>query len=496
MRMCSIDEQRALEFGERGEAKVSREEVADADDAFVDQRSRKRQIVEFILINACGFMWFADNAILPAVYRELKETFGVTLTQLGTMTFARGLMEALASFPVGFAADVQPRPKLILCGVLLWGMGIIACGMASQFWMLFAGRVMNGIGLGIVQPLLYSLISDLTPPSRRGSAFGTLQFIGNTGSMAGAFFAATFAEVVFMGMAGWRMVLVAFGMISIVIGMLVGAVIKDPREGVLKKVSVFAVVKEKWPEMVRIFKIPSFLTIIAQGGIGSSPWYSFSFLTLWLELLCFSNSEAADINSIFVLGQAFGGIIGGKVLDAVCRLFPKHGPPSVCQVSVGIGLPMTFIIFFVMDEDSPQRAYFAMFMAFGMLISWAGIVNNKIFGDIVPQEIYPYIYGLDRCIEGAVGSLGSLATGYITNEYFDFDPSTVNKGSCSPTQAHKLGEGIFTVCFVSWVVCFIFYSGLHITYPKDRLAFKQSICLEDGSDAGSSGEETSTSEDN
>jgi len=40
------------------------------------------------------------------------------------------------------------------------------------------GRCLNGIGVGIVQPLLLSLVADKNPPTKRGSAFGSIYFTG------------------------------------------------------------------------------------------------------------------------------------------------------------------------------------------------------------------------------------------------------------------------------------------------------------------------------
>lgn len=164
----------------------------------------------------------------------------------------------------------------------------------------------------------------------------------------------------------------------------------------------------------------------------------------------------------------------------------------MCMFTVGIGLPLTYFIFFGLTDESPDFAFFGVFLLFGLLITWAGIANNKIFGDIVPQEVYPYIFALDRCIEGVMGSVGALATGWLTNAMFDFDPSSVDNGGCSPEDAHKLGQGIFTVCLVAWGLCFLFYTGLHFTYPKDRLTFKQCVALD--SDSESDEEETSCEE--
>lgn len=51
-------------------------------------------------------------------------------------------------------------------------------------------RAVNGIGLGMVQPLLFSLVADKTGANGRGRAFGMLLCIG-AGALGRSFFGFT-----------------------------------------------------------------------------------------------------------------------------------------------------------------------------------------------------------------------------------------------------------------------------------------------------------------
>ena len=46
------------------------------------------------------------------------------------------------------------------------------------------------------------------------------------------------------------------------------------------------------------------------------PWYAFSFLTLWFELLGFSHKTAAALRMAFDIGCTCGNLIGGAILAA------------------------------------------------------------------------------------------------------------------------------------------------------------------------------------
>jgi len=81
-------------------------------------------------------------------------------------------------------------------------------------------------------------------------------------------------------------------------------------------------------------------------------------------------------------------------------------------------------------------------------------------------ELYTYIFGLDRMLEGSLAALATPAVGIITERLFKYKAE--EDDLCAPHEAQKLGQGMFLVCAVAWSICFCFYSLLHCTYPKDR----------------------------
>jgi len=120
-----------------------------------------------------------------------------------------------------------------------------------------------------------------------------------------------------------------------------------------------------------------------------------------------------------------------------------------------------------------------------------GTINKKVFSDIVPPEIFTYVFAIDQVIEQSIGNVFPLTLGLLVDEVFDYDVSVVEKGGCAPSEGNKLGMGMFIVCNVAWAICFSVYLGMHCTYPKDR---RQQLALRDmkaSSGAGKEGAVTS-----
>ncbi len=147
-------------------------------------------------------------------------------------------------------------------------------------------RALNGIGLAIVTPAIQSLVADSTDDRNRGAAFGWLQLTGNFGSIIGGLLSVLIAPTTFMGIPGWRLSFHLVGLISVVVGILVGVFAYDPHfiEGRTKanspasKKSLWSEVKDLVQEAKSVIKIPSFQIIVAQGVTGSFPCSYFSFL--------------------------------------------------------------------------------------------------------------------------------------------------------------------------------------------------------------------------
>lgn len=201
----------------------------------------------------------------------------------------------------------------------------------------------------------------------RGKAFGFLICTGKLGQTAFTAFATSVAPIHIAGLQGWQFALTVIAALSAFVGLLVLLLVTDEVRD--EDRSLWRIVVEELPRLRSILCLPTFLVIIGQGIFGTAPWFAFSYLTMWLELNCFSNTEAASIYAFFNLGTALSSMLGGILLDFVFRRFPNHGPPAIAQSSVFVSIPLFALILFGLNDAN--AAFYAMsFMITGMLIAW------------------------------------------------------------------------------------------------------------------------------
>ena len=158
----------------------------------------------FLLLNLTSLVEAADLTVLPSVFQEISLEFDVTPAQLGSLTLLRGLLQAFASPLAGIFGGRYDRATLIGMGCVFWGVATAGIGFASSFEAVTFWRSINGIGLGVVLPLIQSLNSDLHPQHRLGKSFGILNITGALGGTAGAYMGTVLAAGTVAGIAGWR----------------------------------------------------------------------------------------------------------------------------------------------------------------------------------------------------------------------------------------------------------------------------------------------------
>ena len=123
-------------------------------------------------------------------------------------------------------ADRFSRTWIMTVALTVWSAMTAACGLATNFWQLFAARLGVGIGeAGGVAPA-YSLISDYFPPGQRARALSVFSFGIPIGSALGIVFGGIIASMI-----DWRYAFFFVGLAGIVIAPIFRMTIKEPPRG-------------------------------------------------------------------------------------------------------------------------------------------------------------------------------------------------------------------------------------------------------------------------
>lgn len=193
------------------------------------------------ILVATAVLSYTDRQVLSLLVDPIRADLGISDTQVSLLLgTAFAVVYGIAGIPLGWLADRTSRRNLIFCGVIVWTIGTLACGLSQSFGQLFAGRLVVGLGEAVLSPAAISLISDYFPPARRGTAVacflsgiamgigaailiggGVLHFV-QVGALAGTPLA---------GQAPWRMVLLLIGAPGLLWALVILAIREPVRRG-------------------------------------------------------------------------------------------------------------------------------------------------------------------------------------------------------------------------------------------------------------------------
>lgn len=121
------------------------------------------------------------NVALPTLVHAFDTSFQAV--QWVVLAYLLAVTTLIVS--VGRLGDLFGRKRLMLGGMTLFTLASIACGVASDLWMLIAARAIQGLGAAVMMALTMALVADAVPKERAGSAMGFLGTMSAVGTALG-----------------------------------------------------------------------------------------------------------------------------------------------------------------------------------------------------------------------------------------------------------------------------------------------------------------------
>ena len=110
----------------------------------------------------------ALDPVLPHVADEFSVSIATAASFAAVFAFTFAIVQPV----LGAAADLFGKARLMIVCLVLLGVANILGAIATSFPLLFATRILAGVGSGGVFPVALSLTSDLVGPEKRQVAIG------------------------------------------------------------------------------------------------------------------------------------------------------------------------------------------------------------------------------------------------------------------------------------------------------------------------------------
>ncbi len=284
----------------------------------LDRRFLRARRLVLAVVLASYVLSFFHRTAPASIAAELTRAFGIPRAVLGTLAATYFGVYTVLQVPVGVLADAWGPRRLLTLGALVAGLGSLAFGLAPAWEVAAAGRTLVGIGVSVAFIAALKVNAVWFPARRFATLNGATMLAGNLGAVAAG---APLAWAVTH--ASWRAVFAGLGLLSLAIGALSWAVVRDrPEDAGFAPVnprSFDSGVARGWREALREVASnpatwPGFFVNL---GVSGS---FFAFAGLWAipyleEVHGLPPVTAAQHGSLLLLGVAVGSVALGTISD-------------------------------------------------------------------------------------------------------------------------------------------------------------------------------------
>lgn len=395
------------------------------------QEADARAWYAIVIFAMAAVLSYTDRLILNLLVAPIRAEMAITDTQVSLLQGAAfAIIYAFAGLFMGRHADRHRRRNLILAGICLWSLATALCGLAQSYGQLFGARILVGIGEAALAPAVLSMVPDLFPPHRRGTAIAI--FIG--GMVAGAGMATlvggllieVFRDGALSGLAQsarvapWRAVLLTLGLAGAVMMMLV-ATIREP----VRRERMGGDVKPGLDTLRRYLLDNRWAFGLLLGGLTLAQIVEYgahSWTPSWLmRVHGFTPTETGTALGAILIGAAsLGTIVGGLLADFLETRGRIASKLLVASSAITLSVPC--FLFGVMTDIGPSLVLFTL-AAFMMAIGGGAGIAAII--DLVPSELRGMTTAVQAFAYTAFGlGLGPTLVAVITDHIFA-DPKAV-----------------------------------------------------------------------
>jgi len=350
--------------------------------------SRLIFIMVTMFLNFLGFSILFP--ILPFMVGKYITNPNEIAFYVGLLLSTYALCQFISAPGLGAMSDKYGRKPILIISLLGSVVGYLFLGFAGSLWMLFLGRIIDGLTGGNISTV-YAYMADITEPQDRGKYFGLLGAAGGAGMIfgpvIGGFFGAIHISLPLFIAAGITLIDVLFGYY----------ILQESLPEHLKTISFDLEHLNPFKQFSHIFSIDilkrlfltGFIFFVAMNGMyGNNAVFLkdvFRWNPLQIGFLLFI------IGFVDIFSQGF----------LINKLLPKFGE---VKVSI-IGLILVVAGFFIASLTSFIPSVFLIYLALIILNVGDGLFEPSE-GGLISKSVGPQMQGR---VQGANQGMQSIA---------------------------------------------------------------------------------------
>ena len=379
---------------------------------FQDKPGRWRNLAAFAFATVVDG---SESSLVNGLFPTLRTVMGLSLWHLSLLTNVNKLVSAVLGPFWAMIADRYNRKRILVFVTGLWGFWTIAIGFTQSFESLLALYFIASLGSVASAPIIMSAIADLYPDRLRGRAMGVF---GALSVILAALLTPLFS--LFARVDSWQYGYYLIGGLSVLGGVLISAVYKDPGRGASEDThssQPYLTRAISWRDFLRLAKISTLVFLFLQKFLNAG-LLVVAFGTVYMvDVFGYQNDQAILIVFLPLLfGNILGNILGGVIGDIANRRYPLTGRIAVLQTAFFCSAVMSFLatqIFW-----SITAIFYVVYFVWGVFLSFGTGLDRPMIAAITPPELRSAAYGFWMSSGDALSSLVLVTlVGWLGDRY-------------------------------------------------------------------------------
>lgn len=356
-------------------------------------------------VSFCHLLNDMMQALVPAIYPILKESYGLDFAQIGMITFCFQMTASVLQPVVGAITDRRPAPWSIAVSMGFTLVGLAFVSQAGSYPVILASVALIGVGSAIFHPEA-SRVARLASGGRYGLAQSLFQVGGNAGSALGPLMAAIIV------LTSGQKSLLLFAGVALVNLLILAQVAKWYARHRVARTHATQAAATNGLSRARVGASLVILTLL----LFSKNFYMVSmssYLQFYLmETYAVSLHTAQIYLFAFLAAVAVGTFLGGPIGDRIGRkyviwisilgVFPftaalpyaSLGWTFVLMLIIGVILASAFSSIVVMGQElAPGRVGLISGLFYGLSFGFGGI-GAAVLGEVADVTSIGFVYKL------------------------------------------------------------------------------------------------------
>ncbi|HEY3696172.1 MFS transporter [Phenylobacterium sp.] len=372
------------------------------------EQSNIRKIYALVLLTLVASVSLMDRTVMVILQESIRHEFHLSDSQIGLMNgLVFSVAYAAVTLPFGVLADRVERSRLLAVCLAFWSATTAVCGLAGNFLQLLAARLAVGAGEAAGHPATVSMVSDLFPAKRRGTALAVYYLSVPIG--AGA---ALVGGGLIAGAYGWRTAFVAAAIPGFLLALLLAFTLRAPprrtaqgataKPPPLREVLAFVLTQRALVQMI----IAMTISALAAAAVGA--WAASFFLR-------YHDMSVREVGLVLGPLNAVAGVVGmlasGLIADRIGRRDPRRALWLIAG-AMALHSP-ALVIAFTMHEQSFILAGFGLYLAIHYLSIPAALAATQNLAGAARRSTVAALVVMSTTLLGS--GLGPLVTGVASD---------------------------------------------------------------------------------